>query len=203
MIKTVAFWAGAAGVALLVAVIVVAGAAWPGYSHVDNFISELGATGSPHGRLVNFGGFLPVGLCLTLFSIAAALVEPRSRRRTVGFACLGLFGLGYVAIAFFPCEFGCPATSSDISQVMHNLTSLAGYLGAPVGMILLGLAARRWPGSGLLFPLGLACGLVSTAAFAWMLSEPPASGLVQRVVEGSIVLWVLVCAFSLRRARTI
>ncbi|MBP7705228.1 MAG: DUF998 domain-containing protein [Caulobacter sp.] len=199
MLRTIAFWTAVIGSVGLVLLIVVGAAAWPGYSHVRDFISELGATGAPQGRLVSLGGFLAVGVCLTAFCAAAALVAPRSRLRYAGFACLGLFGLGYMAIAFFRCDFGCPPTSPSLSQTLHSLTSLAGYVGAPVGMVLLGLSARRWPGAAGLFPLGLVTAAIAAAGFLGMLVESPVGGLVQRLVEGSILVWIVACAFAIRR----
>jgi hypothetical protein len=83
---------------------------------------------------------------------------------------------------------------------MHNLSGLGGYLGAPIGLILLGVSSRRWPGGGFLFPLGLVCGVVSLLAFFVMLAETPVGGLVQRVLEGAVAVWILACAFALRRA---
>lgn len=200
MIRAIAFWAAVIGYLLLLVMIVVGGAAWPGYSHTGQFISELGASGAPHGRLVSLGGFLPVGLCLTLFPVLAAFIPPRSGLRVAGFALLALFALGYIAAAVFPCDAGCRSTTPSFAQMMHNLFGLLGYLGGPIGLILLGFAARRWPGAAWLFPLGVACGVVALAAFVVMLAEPPFGGLVQRVLEGAVAAWTLACAFALRRA---
>lgn len=202
LIRTIAFWAAIVGYVLLAILIIAGGAAWPGYSHTGQFISELGATGAPHGRLVSMGGFLPVGMLLTTFAVLAAFVAPLSGLRLAGFAGLALFALGYIGAAFYPCDFGCRPETPSASQMMHNLSGLGGYLGAPVGLILLGFAARRWPGAGWLFPLGLVCGVVSGLAFLVMLAEPPFGGLVQRVLEGAVAIWTLACAATLRPRRT-
>ena len=199
MIRTIAFWSAIVGYLLLAVMIVAGGAAWPGYSHSSQFISELGATGAPHGRLVSLGGFLPVGVCLTAFSILAMFIAPRSGLRIAGFAGLALFSLGYIGAAAFPCDFGCRPETPSFSQMMHNLTGLGGYLGGPIGLILLGVAARRWPGATWLFPLGVACGVVALLAFMAMLAEPPSGGLVQRVLEGAVAVWTLAYAVTLRR----
>ena len=189
MIRTIAFWAAITGYALLAVLIVAGGAAWPGYSHSSQFISELGATGAPYGRLISLGGFLPIGVCVTLFAILAAVIEPRGVLRTLGFLGLVLFASGYTVAAFFPCDFGCRPATPSFSQMMHNLFGLGGYVFGPIGLILLGLTARKWPGGRWLSPLGLICGLVAGAAFFGMGSDAP--GLAQRVLEG---------AFTRRRA---
>lgn len=201
MIRTLAFWSAVVGAALLLIMIIAGGAAWPGYSHVRDFISELGATGAPHARLVNFAGFLPVGILMTMFTVLAAFVAPRGALQIAGFACLTLFTATYAVIAFFPCDLGCAPVSPSFSQLMHNLFGLLGYLGAPIGLILLGVAARQWSGGRWLFPLGIICGVVAAVAFAMMLAEPATGGLVQRLLEGAVVVWILACAFTLRRDR--
>ena len=152
MIRTIAFRAAVVGYLLLAVMIIAGGAAWPGYSHSSQFISELGVTGAPHGRLISLGGFLPVGVCLTAFSILAMFIAPRSGLRIAGFACLSLFSLGYIGAAAFPCDFGCRPETPSFSQMMHNLTGLGGYLGGPIGLILLGVAARRGASTGPSFP---------------------------------------------------
>jgi hypothetical membrane protein len=44
--------------------VVVAGALTPGYSHVSQYISELGARGAPQEWGVRLAGFLPSGILL-------------------------------------------------------------------------------------------------------------------------------------------
>ena len=200
MIRPLAFWSAVLGYGLLLIMIVAGGAAWPGYSHVSQFISELGAVGAPHARMVNLGGFLPVGLLLTLFALLSALLAPRSGLRVAGFLMLALFAVGYLAAAFFPCDVGCRSATPSASQMIHNLAGLGGYLGAPIGLILLGIAARRWPDAAWLSPLAFACAAAAFIAFVVMLGEPPIGGLVQRVLEGSVALWSLAYASTLRRS---
>ncbi len=196
--RTIAFWSAVIGYLILVVMIVAGGAAWPGYSHYSQFISELGATGAPHGRLVSLGGFLPIGLLLTLFAVLAIFIEPRSGLRTAGFLCLALFATGYTGAAFFPCDAGCRSVTPSASQMMHNLFGLGGYLAAPVGLVLLGISARTWPGGRPLFPLAIVCAVLATGGFLTMV-DTPFGGLSQRILEAAVGVWILACAFTLRR----
>jgi hypothetical protein len=197
--RTLAFWSAVLGYGLLLIMIVAGGATWPGYSHVSQFISELGATNAPHARVVNLGGFLPIGVLLSLFAVLSAFLAPRGGLRVAGFLLLALFAVGYLAAAFYPCDAGCRSATPSASQMIHNLAGLGGYLGAPIGLILLGVAARGWPGATWLSPLAFVCAAVSFVAFVVMLGEPPIGGLVQRVLEGSVALWSLAFASTLRR----
>ncbi len=198
MVRTLAFWSAIIGAGLLVLMTVAGAAAWPGYSHVSQYISELGATGAPHGRLVSLGGFLPVGVLLTTFAVLAALIPPRGVLKTLGCIGLFLFALGYLGAAVFPCDFGCRPETPSGSQMLHMAFGLVGYILAPLTLAVLAVASRKWPGAKGLFPLGLVCAVVAGIAFFSM--ADPFAGLFQRVLEGSVLLWIVAFAFTLRRA---
>ena len=195
--RAIVFWAAIVGYLILAALIVGGGLAWPGYSHSSQFISELGATGAPHGRLISLGGFLPVGVLLSVVSVLAMVLEPRSPLRTLGFLCILLFASGYTVAAFFPCDLGCRPAVPSSSQMIHNTAGLLGYLVAAPGLLMLGLAARHWPGAGWLFPLGIACAVAAAAGFLTL--ETEFRGLAQRVIEGAVALWILAFVFQRKR----
>lgn len=197
MIRTLAFWTAILGAGLLVVMTVAGAAAWPGYSHVTQYISELGATGAPNGRLVSLGGFLPIGVLLMTFAVLGALIPPRGVLRTLGFIGIFLFALGYFGAALFPCDLGCRPETPSPSQMLHLAFGLAGYVLAPLSLTALAVASRKWPGQGWLFPLGLICAVVACIAFFSMVD--PLAGLFQRVLEASVILWILAFAVSLRR----
>ena len=82
--------------------------------------------------------------------------------------------------------------------MMHNLFGLGGYLAAPVGLVLLGISARTWPGGRPLFPLAIVCAVLATGGFLTMV-DTPFGGLSQRILEAAVGVWILACAFTLRR----
>lgn len=55
---------GVAGPVLFTSVTLVCASLRPGYGHISQFISELGASGTPHALLMNLAGFIPSGLML-------------------------------------------------------------------------------------------------------------------------------------------
>ncbi len=93
----------------------------PGYDHLRNFISELGATGAPGAPIMNFAGFLLYGVLI----IAFALAVHRGIRADVGGwlgpTVLALYGLAYVGVALAPCDPGCQATTPSLHHRMHVL----------------------------------------------------------------------------------
>lgn len=197
VIRTIAFWSALIAYVLLAIMVVAGGAAWPGYSHVSQFISELGATGAPHGRLVSLGGFLPIGLALTLFAVLAIFIEPRGVLRTLGFLGIVMFASGYTVAAFYPCDFGCRPETPSPSQIIHNTAGLFGYLVAAPSLLALAVSSRKWPNAKTLFPLGVVGAVIAGVGFLTIGS--PIAGLGQRALEGAVAVWILTYAFSLRR----
>ncbi len=193
----VAALSGLLGVACVVVLTIAGGWAWPGYDHTTQFISELGATGAPHAAVINFGGFVPAGILLSVFAVLAWHALPRSSYATIGAIGLVLFAVGYLAAAAFPCDFGCRPAEPSASQALHNLFGLAGYLFAPMTLFMLGLGARHWRGGVWLSRLGRIAAV--PALLGLMFLESSYSGAAQRVLEASVLAWVVACALFLWR----
>lgn len=184
------------GAAWLVAMVLIGAAGFDGYDHVSQYISELGATGAPQGWAVSWLGFLPIGVLICAFSVFAWKAAPRSVLATLGFVGVFLFAIGYVGSAFFPCDYGCRPDEPSVSQVMHELVGLPGYLLAPLTLLLLGIAAWAWPSAKWLAILGF---IAAAGALVGLggLFDAQAGGLYQRVLEGSFVGWVVACGLHL------
>jgi hypothetical protein len=200
------FWAGIIGVGLFVVTTAVGGWQFADYSHVSQYISETYAAGTPYGRWLRFVGFIPAGLLLAVFAWGAMQLVPRSSATRVGFWCLGLcYGLGTVVCSIFPCDAGCGRLSGDasFSQLMHNLSGLITYLTVPFALIILGVAARKWPGGKFVAAAGVACGLVAVVGAMLFLGDPVSrvAGLIQRIVESAVLGWIVICALYLRGRR--
>lgn len=106
----------------------------PGYSHVIHTISELGATGTLHARLVAYGFFLPVGLLVWL-ALWLVYVEVPDREVVPILFALSFLGLGYTMSAFFPCDPGAPFFGTWRTQV-HNVLGYVDYEGTGIGLLL-------------------------------------------------------------------
>jgi hypothetical protein len=195
---------GILGVLLFVVTTIIGGILFPGYSHVSQLISESYAMGTAHGPMLRFLGYLPSGLCIAAFAYYAVKALPKLGLTRVGFAAIGIFyGLATVVVSIFPCDAGCDSglVPPSLSQVIHNLSGFLTYIIVPLSVILLGVAARKWPNGKTLSTLGIACG-ITAMLFVGILTANLHSrfaGLYQRIIEGSILFWVLVCSLYLRR----
>ncbi|MDQ3205059.1 MAG: DUF998 domain-containing protein [Pseudomonadota bacterium] len=190
---------GLAGALWVVGLTVAGGAAFPGYSHASQYISELGARGAPHGDLVTFAGFLPAALLLMTFAVAAAKALPRSAWTVVAMAGVWLYALGYLVAVPFPCDPGCRPLAPSTSQALHNLGGLVGYLSGPIALLIIAVRARRWPGARALRWLALAGGVTALLAMAGMDPTFAYAGMAQRLIEGSMLTWVVAASLYLRR----
>ena len=172
------------------------GAAYPGYDHARQYISELGATGAVTGPAVSWWGFVPSGLFITAFCLIAAWLL---RRNLLGVsACLMLawYGLSLSAAGVYPCAFECARTEVTFDAMMHDLLGGTGYLTGVLGVALAALSIRsndaRW-----LRPLGLVCAAVATVGFAAIIADVELGGVFQRALEGALAVFLLAFGWAL------
>lgn len=185
-----------AGAVLLLTLLGASG--FPGYNHESQFISELGARGAPHELWVRFAGFLPAGIFVVLFAAAAFHALPRAGLTSAGLLGLVVYAFGYVAAAFFPCEAGCRPAQPSLSQTIHNVFGLAGYLLAPLFMYALAWQARRWPGATHLAALGFVAAALVLVGLLTLSPKSAFAGSSQRLIEVAVLSWVVVCGVYLR-----
>ncbi len=167
-----------------------AGALTPGYSHVSQFISELGATGAPFEWPVRLAGFLPAGLLVVAFALLAFTAIPRSRPVTLGLIGLVLYAGGYLAAVLYPCDAGCRPDEPSTSQLIHNAAGLIGYLATPAFLFTLARATRRWPGAGSLSVTGYVASALALVGLLTLSPESDVVGLSQRTIEFAVLGWI-------------
>ena len=80
---------GVGGPLLFSVMTIVTGALRGEYSHLTQFISELGADGTPYSGLMNYAGFVPAGLLIAGFGAALATTLPRDRFRLAAAILVG------------------------------------------------------------------------------------------------------------------
>lgn len=183
---------------------VVAGALEPGYSHVEHFVSELGADGAGHPWIVN-GALVLQGWALVLLAIAVRQVLPRRAAAIVAAGAIAVAGVGFAAAGLLPLDClraadgGCQATwdARDVSwqHSGHIWVSLLARVASLVAAF--ALAAALWPRPAAVLALsaafaGVGVGIVLTVA-QWS-GEGAAQGLWQRWSLGALQLGVLLVA---------
>jgi len=196
-LRTIAFASALLSLLILAAATIAGGMAYPGYDHLRQYISELGATGAPTGDAVSLA-FMASGALLTGFWLICAVLFRDSRLAVLGFALSALNGLGLFFGGVFRCDFECSLASPSPAALLHDVLGGLGYLCGIVGVLIIGLAWRNRPERRGLFRLSLLCGI--PAAMAIWLIHPGFEwyGAAQRVVEIALAIWTLAVAFQLR-----
>lgn len=175
--------------------VILAGNSYPDYSHISQFMSELGATGSPDGDLVNYFGFIPTELFILLFLFALLRVMYKTKLMVSGVACIAVYAISLIAAAVFPCDFQCRPADPSFSNYMHMVLGSTAYLMGIFGTAILAIDAKNWCESKVPLVSGL---LIAVCAFALMLNldaKLSYVGLVQRCLELLIYIWFIIYSF--------
>lgn len=186
---------GIAGPVLFSAVVIVSAALRAEYSHTANFISELGATGTPYASLMNYAGFLPSGLMLAAFGIALAKALPRRRAVILAAILVTLFGAGIAVSGIASCDPGCPLTGGSVENLVHNRIAPIAFLCLIAGASILGIQFRSCPAwrsvsvYSLISSLMALCLLVALAS---SFDTREFTGLWQRLLLAVLFLWCAV-----------
>ena len=185
---------------LYVAVDLLSARQYPGYSLLDQTISELSAIGAPTRRLWSMMGLLYNPLMIT-FGIGVLQAAARNRAlRVTGALLLGL-GLSGVLWFVFPMHpRGTEVTWTDVGHIVLSVASVVltlGFIG--FGAVALG---RRFRVYSLVTIVVYAAATVVTFSWAGRIAagEPtPWLGLVERILIYSYLLWIAVLGVALLR----
>jgi hypothetical membrane protein len=196
---------GVLGPALFTAVVILCGARRPGYSHVAQLISELGASGTTHTTLMNVGGFIPAGVLMAGFGIATGRLLKGGTRAAIASGLLTLFGVGVMVAGVYSCDLGCPQPPRSTAGIIHDRVSVAAFLAGIVGIGLWALEFRRLTSFSDLWLYGAISSIVALGLFvalAVSLETRVITGLLQRLLLGTLFLWCGIVALRLARYRT-
>ncbi len=199
-----AFQYGILGATLFIVTTLLAGFQFENYSHTSQLISESYAIDSPYGIYLRMFGFIPSGIFIFLFSIHAKRIFSSSKKVKLGLSLFGIFyGLATVLVSIFPCDAGCNKELIDpsTSQFIHNTTGLLTYLIVPFSIILIGTALKNVNKYISLSRLSMFLGILSFFLVIIFFSEmsSPFIGLIQRVTEGTILLWMILFAIETKK----
>ena len=202
-----AYYFGILGATLFILSAILGGLQLPGYSHISQLISESYAIGTPYGLQIRYLGFLPSGIFIAAFAFYAVKTLPKLAFTKLAFLGLGIFyGIATLIVSLFPCDKGCNKELVDpsLSQLIHNLTGLLTYNVVPVCLLILGIVARKLVDGKYISYLGIFLGLTAII-FVGILSadlHSKVAGLYQRIIEGSILFWIIACSFYLKSLQT-
>jgi len=189
---------GILGPMVFVAAVLATAAARPEYHHASQTISELGEVGSARAGLMNFGGFFLYGVLMIGFALGLHAEIENGPGDWLGPSLVAIYGLGYMAVAFAPCNPGCTGTPPTPSEQAHFLISRVIFLAAIAGPFVLFARLAKDPAWASVRYVVL---LLTVGGYLLFLLPIPGlgAGLQQRLFVGGTLGWVLVLAWRLLR----
>jgi hypothetical membrane protein len=185
----------AIGVVQFAAAMAAVQAAYPGYSDLTNYISDLGNTAtSPWHSVFNVSIIV-----LGLFAFAGIVLSwngfPRGGTRVVGLLLLLVASIGAVGVGLFP---------ENVNGTIHGLSSLAVFGPGGVAMVVLGIGFRRGSGWEWLRGASIVLGLIDLVSLAYYIPTQANNttfdpGLVERFIVFPVLIWGLLAAIQLMR----
>ncbi len=113
----------------------------PGYDQLTQYGSEL-ATGQD-STIMN-ANFVITGSLIIIFFLGLFTHIHAGKWPAVGAMLLGIFGVGEVVTAAFPCDPGCPfASSQSPSQSIHNLIAVIAFGSLALAPLLISSGLKR------------------------------------------------------------
>jgi hypothetical membrane protein len=177
-----------AGVIVFVAGIALAGFAYPGYSHVDQMISELGGVDATHAWIQNTN-FMVFGL--TAIGLAVALMLD-ARRVFAGAVLLVVLGFsGTFMEGVVNCDTGCKGETTE--GAIHLMFGLVGFVCGVVALFLLARRFRREPRWARHVTFTRACAWAALAGLILFIvsnGAPAVDGLAQRLFVLPLLVFI-------------
>jgi hypothetical membrane protein len=170
------------------------------YSHLHQFISELGASGTPHAWLMNYVGFVPTGLLFLGFAVSTRSIMPRTVLSTIGTLLLVVFAVGATVAGIASCDVGCPQGSGSLANMVHDQISPVAFLALILAAALFGFYFRGVEDWRPYWMYSVATSVVSFSLMAMLflsLESRNLTGLWQRLLLVALFAWCAAIAMRL------
>lgn len=167
--------------------------AYPGYSHLNQAMSQLGANGAPTHDFSAWVNNLPLGMLFVLFAAGVARRFKASRLASLSAALILIHGLANFATGYFACDQGCAPVQPSSSQKFHNLAGLVMFVSLTLASalwVLLGKRLLHSPRFGLFSAICVILAIVTVAMMANAFTDGHLFGLYQRLNYGVSVTWI-------------
>ena len=182
--------------------VVFVGSLRPGYSHVNQFMSELGETGGHFAWAMNYLGFMLSAGFILIFVLAFRTHLPRTVLNTVGTSLLVVFAVSMFFAGVFSCDVGCPLIERSLDQKLHDLFSILAFPAFTAGVFICGLSLSRtvgWRRFGIYSLVTAILSLILLVAMVQSEASREGTGTYQRFYLGVLFLWLM--AMSVKQFR--
>lgn len=198
-LKTILLSSGMLGVLIYLLHILVGGYLWKTYSHLQQPISDLTATGAPNRSFLLLLTNIYGGLAL-IFAVSFAFFECKKRHKLVFLGAISFIILHIVSISysFFPQDL--PGVETTFAGMMHLVVTIFIVPFTILTPLLIGFGLRKekaWKKLGnfsvicgiLIFIFGGLTGFFFTNRLSYF-------GLVERLNIGTLQIWTFIMSYK-------
>ncbi len=185
---------------LWLSLIGIAGAMRPVFSHVSQYISELGERGSSTEALMRYAAFEFTGFLYLCFASTIWVTFRKNGVAQMATCLIALDGIGRMGAGVFPCDPGCEGVS--LSQDLHRMFATVGFVSGSLATIAWGVTFRKmgWPKGLIWYSIGTGpLALILLLLMSWGQSPMNTPGLFEHLATGILSLWLTVFAAYLFR----
>ncbi|CAA0110980.1 Uncharacterised protein [BD1-7 clade bacterium] len=173
---------------------------YPGYSHMDQALSELHAMGSPVAAISPFINNYPLGALFIGFGVFVIGYCRCWTARLSGLMII-LHGIGSWIAGAFPCDVGCNPDSTLESQQIHGIGAVlmtVSFLIAPAMWVFLARQRSSVSWFGFLSAATVVAQFIVFSPLATSLESGSDFGFYQRVAYAIPMVWLFIFAALLK-----
>ena len=193
---------GVVGPVLFAVVTAVVGTTRSSYSHINQFISELGETGAEFAWVMNWFGFMLSGALILIFIVASRKLLSGGTLNVIGSLFLVAFAICMSLAGAYSCDLGCSPANPTPEQKLHDLVSIIAFPAFILGVIVWGVMFLRdsdWRRFG---AYSLVSGIASIVVLVAMVQSEATregTGILQRLFLGILFAWLVALSIRLQR----
>ncbi|TWI52580.1 uncharacterized protein DUF998 [Pseudomonas duriflava] len=166
---------------------------YPGYSQINQAMSELGAQGAPTHVLSPLINNYPLGFLFIFFGIAVSKTFHESKLAIFTGLLIIIHGIASFCTGYFSCDVGCRLESPSTSQTIHNYSGLVMFASIFLASAIWSYLGRKLLNSLPFTLFSIFCSLVALVTLPLMGNALEAGhffGLYQRINYGASVVWI-------------
>ncbi len=184
----------------MIAIILIAGAGTPGYSHINNTVSKLAEQGAAHpGTMIT--GFIVYGALVLGFSLELFFHLRHGIKAYLTFIMMAIYAISMILAGIFQDIPGGKDVPLNFEGTVHNAAIIVSCISFLIGMwAFAGSVYKKPTWFGFTwFTLGASfVGLILSIIFA-VQSSFPAPGLFQRLFYLVLLIWIEIISLWLFR----
>ena len=181
---------------IFIIILIIASLLRPDYSHLTNFVSELGAVGAPYAIIQRIN-FVLTGILIVAFTFGLHRGIGDGKGSIIGPLLVAIFGLSAVMSGIFSTDTIQPGSFSDI---MHSMSSAIGSVAAIIAFFTISERLEKdilWkPYRSFSIVIAIVA-IIGSVVGVGILGAIGIPGLGQRLFLAVLFLWIEVMAIRL------